>query len=269
VEPVAVAGATLSSLILGRGRGSPVAMLHGLVTGNMASWYFGFGLPLSRTREVLLYDQRGHGDSSLGEAASAHFDLDSQVRDLEAVLAHHGLAQAPIDLVGHSMGALLALHFALRQPQRLRRLVLVDAPMPARDYVGPSLLGIPSYAAASEHAAAQPRTPGGGRRRERLHRRLSALFLDSTLIRDVLAMAGESEAALAALQRPVLLVYGRHSPCAAAARHLQAVLPQARLEWLDCGHYVLEEAPAALRERLEDFLSPVDDPSASTPAARG
>ncbi|AXQ29251.1 alpha/beta hydrolase [Solimonas sp. K1W22B-7] len=252
MQMISVNGAELSSMELGRDKGSAVVMLHGLVSGNMASWYSAVATPLSGARRVVLYDQRGHGGSSI---PGSGFDLDSQVADLQAVISHHGLSGQPVDLVGHSMGALVALRFALRHPQQLRRLVLVDAPMPARDYVAPSLLGVTSPAALAEYVEVQ--LGGlGGRRRERLHQRLSALFFDSTLMSDVLEMASESDTELAALHRPVLLVYGRRSPCLAAGQHLQSVLPQAQLELLDCGHYIIEESPAALRALVDRFLSP-------------
>jgi pimeloyl-ACP methyl ester carboxylesterase len=231
-------------------------MLHGLVTGNMAGWYFHFGLPLASSREVLLYDQRGHGESSLADGGGkTRFDLESQTADLDAVLQHYGHAQEPVDLVGHSMGALIALHFALHQPQRVRRLVLVDAPMPARQYAGPSLMGVTTVNQIADFVASQVPAGTAGRRQERQRRRLLALFNDSTLIDDVLAMGAESDEDLMSLHVPVLLVYGQRSPCAAVGHHLRQRLPRAQLELLDCGHYVPEESPAALRTLIEKFLA--------------
>jgi pimeloyl-ACP methyl ester carboxylesterase len=172
------------------------------------------------------------------------------------VLAWYGLQHQPVDLVGHSMGALIALRFALRWPQRVRRLVLVDAPMPARQHVAPSLRGLVSRQALADYIDVHLAAAGlKGRRRERLHQRLAALFFESTLLRDVLAMDGEPDAALAALDLPVLLLYGERSPCLDAGRHLLRMLPRARLQLLDGGHYLPEENPAALRRHLQDFLS--------------
>jgi pimeloyl-ACP methyl ester carboxylesterase len=198
---------------------------------------------------VLLYDQRGHGGSTV---PAAGFDLDSQADDLLAVLAYYGLQAEPVDLVGHSMGALIALRFALRWPERVRRLVLVDAPMPAREYIAPSLRGAVSREALTEFVKGHGLK---GRRRERLHQRLAALFFESTLLRDVLAMDSEPDAALATLTVPVLLLFGDRSPCLEAGRHLLQTLPRARLQLVEGGHYLPEEAPAALRRHLDDFLT--------------
>lgn len=241
----------LSSLSLGQG--APLLMLHGLATGNMATWFSAFASPLSAQRQVLLYDQRGHGGSSV---PAQGFDLDSQADDLQAVLDHHGLGTQPVDLVGHSMGALVALHYALRAPSRVRRLVLVDAPMPAREFVAPSLLGASSPEAVAAYVEQHLAGVIGlaGRRKEKLRQRLSTLFCETSLVRDVAAMDGEPEAALRALPVPTLLVYGRQSPCVAAGHRLSSLLPRARLELLDCGHYIPEEAPDALRTLIEHFL---------------
>jgi pimeloyl-ACP methyl ester carboxylesterase len=249
MDLITVDGAELSSLVLGDVAAPAVAMLHGLLSGNMASWYPAIASPLAERRRVLLYDQRGHGSSTM---PAAGFDLDSQAEDLLAVLAYYGLRAEPVDLVGHSMGALIALRFALRWPERVRRLVLVDAPMPAREYISPSLRGAVSREALAEYVKMHGLK---GRRGERLHRRLAALFFESTLLRDVLAMDCEPDAALAALDVPVLLLFGDRSPCLEAGRHLLRMLPRARLQLLDGGHYLPEEAPAALRCQLDDFLT--------------
>lgn len=253
METIAVAGAELQSLALGQG--APLLMLHGLANGNMASWYSAIASPLSASRQVLLYDQRGHGGSSL---AASGYDLDRQADDLQAVLDHYHCGQGPVDLVGHSMGALIALHYALRHPGRVRRLVLVDAPMPARDYVAPSLFNATSREALAEWVLGELASAAGlrGRRRERLLQRLGALLFDTTLRQDVLAMDAEPEAALVALELPVLLVYGLRSPCLAAGERLAKLLPQAQLKLLACGHYIPEEAPAELLVLLENFLNP-------------
>ncbi len=256
MDNISVRGAELSSMSLGQG--PAVVMLHGLVIGNMASWFSSAALPLSSKRKVVLYDQRGHGDSSF---ASSGYDLDTQAQDLQAVLAHHGIDQGPVDVVGHSMGALIALHYALKNPHRVRRLVLVDAPMPAREHVAPSLMRVLTREGLVTWVEEELVTARGlsGRRRERLQKRLVALLFESTLREDVYAMASESDAQLQDIKIPVLLIYGKQSPCLSAGEHLSRVLPQTRLVTLDCGHYIPEEAPVELRALLDDFLAlPVD-----------
>lgn len=254
MKTVIHADVELSTLSLGPETGQPVVLLHGLVSGNMATWYSSIALPLASERRVVLYDLRGHGDSSL---PTQGFDLDSHAHDLLAVLEQCLPEGQATDLVGHSLGALIALRFALAYPQRVRRLILVDAPMPAKLWVGPSLLAAGSSSALAQWIDEQPHLAQGnrGRRRERIHRRLESLLFNTSMVTDVLAMDSESDEALAAFHHPVLLVYGEHSPCLEAAYHLQRFLPQAELSLLDCGHHIPVEMPDALRQLLADFLA--------------
>lgn len=243
----------LSTLTLGPEQGSPVVMLHGLVSGNMATWYSALAMPLASDHRVVLYDLRGHGNSSV---PSAGFDLDSHARDLLAVIDDCLPGEHPVDLVGHSLGALIALRFALTWPARVRRLVLVDAPMPARFWVGPSLQAADSQDALARWVEGQPGLGVGlqGRRRERLQRRMETLLFETSLVSDVLAMGSERDEDLRRYTRDVLLVYGSQSPCLAAGQHLAEVLPNARLELVACGHHVPVEAPGPLHALLQDFL---------------
>jgi pimeloyl-ACP methyl ester carboxylesterase len=243
MDRVDVEGAALSAIALGGIQSPPVAMLHGLVTGNMASWYSTVALPLSANHRVLLYDQRGHGGSTMPNSG---FDLDNQSRDLDEVLAHFQCRTTAVDLVGHSMGALIALHFALQNPQRVRRLILVDAPMPACTHVAPSLNAL---------ALTQESPATSGRRGERQRMRLHRLISDTTLLRDIAAMPSEPDAALALFDKDVLLIYGSRSPCLSAGEHLHAVLPRAELVLLDAGHELPQDVPQLLLQHISHFLS--------------
>jgi pimeloyl-ACP methyl ester carboxylesterase len=243
--------AVLSSLVLGDEGAPPVVMIHGLMFGNMATWYSSLAAPLAANHRVVLYDQRGHGDSPV---AATGYDLGTQLEDLQAVLRHHGLAGKKVDVVGHSMGAVIALHFGLQFPQQVRRLVLIDAPLPVHRLVLPDLQNVTSPAVLADYIEANRRDNAGGRRLERLHRRLEQLFFHSTLVADLGKDSAISDEALAQLIPRTLLVYGRQSHCLESGGFLDRLLPDARLELLDCGHYVVEDAPDALRQLVMRFL---------------
>jgi len=247
MDSIEADGTVLSAMALGPQGAPPIALLHGLVTGNMASWYSSAALPLSATHRVLLYDLRGHGGSTM---PASGFDLPTQARDLDHVLTHYGFAETPVDLAGHSVGALIALHFALCHPQRVRRLILVDAPMPAAIHVAPTLRSI--AADASLHGAPSPPI---GRRDKRLRRRLTRLLHGTTLLDDVSAMQPEPADRLAAFSKPVSLIYGTRSTCRDAGLQLKHKLPLATLTWLDASHEVLTEAPQPLLACIKTVLS--------------
>jgi pimeloyl-ACP methyl ester carboxylesterase len=69
------------------------------------------------------YDQRGHGDSTnTGDPAT--YTIDQLVADLAAVIEDRNLA--PLHLLGHSMGGIVAMPYAVANPHTLRSLVLMD-----------------------------------------------------------------------------------------------------------------------------------------------
>jgi pimeloyl-ACP methyl ester carboxylesterase len=102
------------------GVGDPIICLPG---GPMkASAYLADLGGLSQRRTLQLLDLRGTGDSPPPTDA-ASYRVDRQVDDLEALRSHLGLER--MDLLAHSAGAALALLYAVRYSDRLRRLVLV------------------------------------------------------------------------------------------------------------------------------------------------
>ena len=240
------------------GQGPLLVMCHGLVFGSIATWYFSAASTLAQRYRVLLYDQRGHGKSEL---TASGYDLATQAADLAGLIEQvqgtvTGVARPPVTLVGHSYGALIALHYALMQPQRVARLVLIDAPLPACRHVYPSMASIDSQSALENlyPEALRGQLERGARAARRQQERLQTLFLHSSLRADVQAAGDIEDSRLAQLSVPVLCLYGRDSDCLSAGERLARSLPHARLELLDCGHYVPVEAPAAMSAALERFL---------------
>lgn len=74
-------------------------------------------------RHVVAMDLRGRGLSAATPAGT--YGWPSHARDVVATAAR--LSDAPVDLVGHSMGAFVGMQAAALAPARVRRLVLVDA----------------------------------------------------------------------------------------------------------------------------------------------
>lgn len=102
------------------GEGPPLVCLPG---GPMqASAYLGDLGGLSAHRSLALLDLRGTGESA-APADPGTYRCDRQVDDVEALRGHLGLDR--IDLFGHSAGGTLAVLYAARHPDRVRRLVLV------------------------------------------------------------------------------------------------------------------------------------------------
>jgi pimeloyl-ACP methyl ester carboxylesterase len=109
------------------GDGPAVVLLHGY--GETGDMWASMAADLMRDHRVIVPDLRGLGLSSKPQGG---FDKKSQAGDLAGVLAALGVEQ--IDLVAHDIGNMVAFQFAAQQPERVGRLVLIDAPIPG---VGP------------------------------------------------------------------------------------------------------------------------------------
>jgi len=240
----------LHSVVLGEG--PPVALIHGLLLGSLAQWYFGLGPALSPSHRVLLYDLRGHG---LSEPTPSGYDLGTLADDLTRLLATHALP-APVDLVGHSYGGLVALRYALRNPGAVRRLVLVDVPLPPGDgdLLAQATTATPEALLDLLPAAVRDEVLAGRRRARRLVERIRALVQDTTLLADLAAEPEIDDDALAGLAMPTLCIVGERSRCRPAADRLVRVLPDARLAVVPGGHFVPVEAPAELTAATVGFL---------------
>lgn len=233
------------------GEGQTLVLCHGLVFGSIASWYFSIAPHLSQRFRVILYDQRGHGKSTLTQSG---YSVAAMSDDLDAVINHYVAPDEAVTLIGHSYGALIALHYALRNKQRIKSLVLIDAPLPAGRYVYSSIAELQVDGRMQELLSAHIGLYRQSHRQEqRARRRLEYLFLHSSLCHDIESAGDVADDELRALDIPVLCVYGRQSDCAAAGERLAAVLPNAQLHWLDCGHYVAQEVPMQLLQVLDRF----------------
>ena len=100
------------------GSGPDLFILHGIF-GSLENWRT-FGSQLSSRFRVHLVDLRNHGESF----HSDRFDYESMVEDVTRLMEAKGVALA--HFIGHSMGGKLAMHFALQQPEKIKKLVVVD-----------------------------------------------------------------------------------------------------------------------------------------------
>ncbi|WP_250003654.1 alpha/beta hydrolase [Actinoplanes sp. M2I2] len=104
----------------GDDNGRPLIALHGL-TGHGGRWRSLAGhLP---GHQIIAPDLRGHGHST----THAPWTFEQHAEDVVDVLDHLGLTRATV--VGHSLGATVAVHLARRHPGRIERLVLLDPGM--------------------------------------------------------------------------------------------------------------------------------------------
>jgi pimeloyl-ACP methyl ester carboxylesterase len=255
------------------GRGPAVVLLHGL-GGFAESWRDTIDR-LSSRATVFALDLPGFGRSTKPRTT---YSLPYFARAVHGFLDAMGIAQA--SLVGHSLGAAVAVTYALTHPARVERVALVAGLVPGftfrpswrhRTILLPvlgeaiSLCGRPSIIKAVlarcfhkprrsvvdflvDHDYAVRSTPAA---------RAAWLAAARHMRTDFVARRGDYRRAIGSLDHPVLLVHGRqdHAVPAVHATEVATGLPQVTVRWLDaCGHFPHLEHARTVNAWLEEFL---------------
>ena len=249
------------------GAGPAVVLVHGLgLTGALWNRFverFGDGYRLIRV------DLRSAGQSE--EAAPRDLTLERWADDVEGVLDHLEVDRAVV--VGHSLGASVALKFAFERPDRVRGLVLVNAD-PNLSNLGPRMLASVDRIEAHgldgwleqfwsknpPFSAASLRRDGGVLDE---YRTLLAANVASNYIRQcrAIAAAEDLDSRLGELTCPVLVLLGGDDDRTLPehGRALANAIPSGRLvELPDVGHTIPLEAPDDLVDAVRSFLADVE-----------
>jgi pimeloyl-ACP methyl ester carboxylesterase len=156
-----------------------------------------------------------------------------------------GVELERVDIVGHSLGGLVATEVAARRPERVRRLALVA---PAGISCGRGVLGrtLPLLEELYDVRGELPTIVGDALRTGPVSLLHGVVYVWE---RDVRAELGD-------VQAPTLLVWGDHDRLVPArvAEEWQRLLPHSRLVRLPCGHVPMWEAPEELAACLLEFL---------------
>lgn len=104
------------------GRGKPLLLLHGWV----GSWRYWANTMDSFSAHYRTYalDFWGYGDST---TTRSNLNLSDYVAQVEAFMDEMGIGRTP--LIGHALGAVVAVQLAGRHPDRITKLVLVNPPI--------------------------------------------------------------------------------------------------------------------------------------------
>jgi pimeloyl-ACP methyl ester carboxylesterase len=103
------------------GSGPAILLSHGF-SATMEMWRGQVG-PLSRDHQLVVWDMRGHGQTSSPDDP-AKYSEEATVADMAALLDSAGLERAIVG--GLSLGGYMSLAFHLAYPQRVRALLLFD-----------------------------------------------------------------------------------------------------------------------------------------------
>jgi len=243
------------------GDGPAILFAHGFA-GSARNWN-AQSRALKSTYRVLRYDARGHARSAAPDDPTA-YSPELFVDDMASVLQHE---TAPAIVAGLSMGAVIALRYALAYPERVRALVLAAFPAgPERSSSFTSLAH--AFADAIDHDGLD----GAGARfvwgpDSGLDPTAAALvrrgFLEhpphglAHTLRGVIARQPRvADLDLRALHTPTLIVVGANDEGSLPpSRALEAAIPGARLAVIpDAGHVVNLGRPALFDAALLSFL---------------
>ncbi|MFI0735444.1 alpha/beta fold hydrolase [Streptomyces sp. NPDC021225] len=249
----------------GSGAAPTAVLLHGLLTDSLASYYFTVGPGLAAAGiDVVMYDQRGHGRS---ERPARGYRLDTFVGDLERLLDRLGI-HGPVHLVGNCFGGTVAFQYAVRHPERVAGLSLIESEpaTPAWAAKLDRMLG-DTETQLSEHEAdalAWIDTHHGGHT-ARLARSAARLVRTTTIAQNIPSSAVLDEDRIRAVSGPVLALYGADSDMAAQAPWLESLLTGCRTVIVPGHeHSVLVEVPALV---LDHVLGWIHDPGGRPPVA--
>lgn len=263
-----------STRYIRQGRGETVVLIHGV--GMCRVVWAPQIAALARDYDVIAYDMLGHGGSSLPPADARLSDYSDQLLGLM-----DGLAIGRAHVIGHSMGALIALEFALAHPDRVlgvaalnavycrtpdqRRAVLQRAEALETGGAGPLTDGViarwfgdpvpPELLDASERVRgllASPNPVG--------YARTYGLFARSD---------DAHEGRLEQLAAPALFMTGEADPnsTAAMSRSMAMAAPQGDCHVLTgARHMMAITAPDEVNARLRDFLRSCRERRAAAPA---
>jgi pimeloyl-ACP methyl ester carboxylesterase len=255
------------------GAGPDVVLIHG-VTGDLSIWFLCRAMQeLSTTRRVTAYDLRGHGYS---EAPPTGYTSADHAVDLFALFDHLGIERAA--LVGHSFGAVIAMHAAALAPERVTSVVLSDPYFPVLRHLedvsrwghwqnfrkealdAGVLLSDEHWYDLGRFFDQVLHLDGEALLRFRQAVGLPALnrllrLGRTTCGADAKEPAGLTAERIAAVDVPVLALYGEHSPFLATAEYLVQHLPQCRRAIVPgAKHRAPEENPDAFLGYVREFL---------------
>ena len=222
------------------GDGPPLVLVHGY--GAASSWWRHNMGPLAEQRRVYAPDLGGFGRSW----PKHQFSLERTVECLDAWMQELDLPCA--DLCGHSMGGHVCLRLAAAHPERVRKLVLVDAS------------GLPLHTRLLPLAWRSLRSQG------HTHFRFAPIAMATALQAGPLVLwsalhallADDVHSVLSGIAAPTLLVWGERDllvPLELGQALHQAIQGSRLVVVPDAGHNVMFERPEQFNRLVLDFLA--------------
>jgi len=243
--------------------GPPLLVLHGLL-GDHSNWHTLNRTVFQNVAQVYALDQRNHGRSPQVD----RIDYPSMADDIRSFMKKRKLETAT--LLGHSMGGKTAMQFALANPERVDRLIVVDmAPRAYAPHHTPLLealaqIDLSAYDDRDEVDAVLAEEVPSRPIRQFLLKNLKHNGDQYEWVINLEAIRGHYDDIVAAIEGetayegPALFVRGADSDYVRDedVHDIRTLFPNAKLETIDgAGHWVHADQPEALADVVTYFLS--------------
>lgn len=271
------------------GEGEDIVLIHGLAA-NHAFWRLDVLLSFAKGHRVTIYDQRGHGYSEMPPDGYTSGDM---AEDLHCLLRHHGISQA--HLIGHSLGGVVALHYASVHPERVSSLTIADSRvrafqpnnyatdwphwetatkklkeigLPVREEEAEAGLWLLEQIATPEWQVARDKLKGsqlfvpfgGWNGGNKAADRWLKLMNTTTARQGLTSLAGLTVEKLSTIQTPTLALYGEHSPTLQSMRGLTKYLPHCKSVIVPGkGHFFPLTQPKLFVDIVSEFLNSLEE----------
>ncbi len=262
------------------GSGPPLVLLHAFPLDH-TMWHR--VMPLANHARLIIPDQRGFGCSTPSDSEKSPIASITQLADDVAKLLDALDIKEPAAIAGISMGGYVAQHVAVRYPEKVSHVILIDTKFSADTpearttranlaatvgRVGQQVLAdamVPNLLAATDAARSQPERAANEEFLRKLIGEQSVATIQAAL--QALAERPDMTKDMQRLMKPVLLICGSEDTITppAVMKSMEKILLQGHLLVVsDAGHLVPLEAPEVFHETVRSFLArpmePVESP---------
>lgn len=230
-----------------------VVLLHGLLTDNLASYYFTLGPVFAAAGlDVIMYDLRGHGRSA---RPTTGYRLADFLADLDTLLDVLDVA-VPVHLVGNSFGGTIAFGYAEHRPERVASIAFIESTPATPGWMAQMATSLARFKDQFPRPEAITWIADHhGAHTARLCRSAGRLLLSSSIAEDISAGEMLSDRRIAAVRAPIMAIYGGDAELVGQAQWLESLLPSCRTVVIPGqGHWVLVHGAALAGELILGWL---------------
>jgi proline iminopeptidase len=260
------------------GEGPPLLLLNG--GPGFPSTHFSYlAEKLSQERQVILFDQRGTGKSTLSSIDTSTIKVALMINDIEALRRHLSIESWMV--MGHSWGGMYAMCYATQYPERVDKLLLSASggiDLSFLEGLGAAIRSKlnPEELADFEYYTAHPNAPNA--REKRLQAMAPAYVYHRKHVPTVVKYLGELSAFVPEVNRlvwtdlraihynlaqkaqdfkkPVLIIQGKQDILMEeTALKIDQAFPNSELALIDqCSHYLWLDQPQQYFRALQEFI---------------